>query len=294
MTDNQSTESGEGGRPGKSRTLWHPLFARLLSFSLSSAYTIIDEVNVGKMPLRVDILLLRREGKELPESKKREVAALLPLLNRFTLMEFKGPTDSLERGDFAQLIGCAFLWHSQQADPISHDEVSLVVLAPTINRPLREELRLLGYIAEQTESGIFRVAGLPFAVWIVETDVMGRQVEPILSPVSRVFLKEHHGIIKELRRTGHAKLIDYALQQVHYIQAHREGFGMQAEVSDEFAQMDENIVKELLESLPPEQILRAVPPAVRLQGLSLEERLAGLSEEDKARLADLLTKDRTR
>ena len=252
MTDNPSTESGEGCRPGKTRTLWHPLFARLLNFSLSSAYTVVDEVNVGKMPLRVDILLLRREGKELPEDKKREVAALLPLLNRFTLIEFKGPTDSLERGDFAQLVGCAFLWHSQQTEPVRHNDVSLIVLAPTLNGPFLAELKLLGYDAEQTEPGIYRVIGLPFAVWIVETDVMGRQVEPILSPVSRVFLKEHHGIIKELRRTGHAKLIDYALQQVHYIQTHREDFGMQTEVSDAFSQMDRDIMMEMLETVPPE------------------------------------------
>ena len=92
----QPDTSDRGERPGKTRTLWHPLLVRLLGHSLSSAYTVHDEVLVGKMPLRVDILLVRREKGELPESKRREVSALLPLLNRFTLLEFKGPTDSLE------------------------------------------------------------------------------------------------------------------------------------------------------------------------------------------------------
>jgi len=41
---------------------------------------------------------------------------LVQLLNRFTLIEFKGPTDTLEPGDLAQLVGCAFLWHSRQAE----------------------------------------------------------------------------------------------------------------------------------------------------------------------------------
>jgi hypothetical protein len=112
-TDPTQPDNAEfGNNPGKTRTPWHPLLARLLDFSLSSAFTVVSEVLVGKIPLRVDILLIRREHGELPESKCREEAALLPLLNRFTLIEFKRPTDSLERGDFAQLLGCAFLWQS--------------------------------------------------------------------------------------------------------------------------------------------------------------------------------------
>jgi hypothetical protein len=50
---------------------------------------------------------------------------LVPLLNRFTLIEFKGPTDTLEPGDMAQLVGCAFLWHSQQAERVPQADISL-------------------------------------------------------------------------------------------------------------------------------------------------------------------------
>ncbi len=100
MSDAPQTDASDRGeRPGKTRTLWHPLLARLLDYALSSAYAVQTEVLVGKMPLRVDILLVRREKGELSEAKRREVSALLPLLNRFTLIEFKGPTDALEPGD---------------------------------------------------------------------------------------------------------------------------------------------------------------------------------------------------
>ena len=262
MADTPAPKPGEPGeRPGKTRTLWHPLLTRLLTFSLSSAYTVFEEVFVGKMPLRVNILLVRREGKELPEAKRREVSVLLPLLNHFTLIEFKGPTDALEFGDFAQLVGCAFLWYSQQSERISHDDVSLVVLAPTITSPFRDELRLLGCEAVQEARGIYRIAGLPFSAWLVETDVMGQIVEPVLSPVSRGFLKDYRSIIRELKHAGHSTLADYVLQQVHQINKHREDFAVQAEVSDEFSQIDEKILNELLESIPHEQIWRVVSPA---------------------------------
>ena len=117
-------------RPGKTRTWWHPLLARLLDHELATAYSVREEVLVGKMPLRVDILLVRREAGQLPETTRRDLSVLLPLLNRFTLIEFKGPTDSLEPGDVAQLVGCSFLWHSQQAERLLPSEISLIILGP--------------------------------------------------------------------------------------------------------------------------------------------------------------------
>jgi hypothetical protein len=101
---------------------------------------LFEEVLVGKLPLRLDILLIRREAGELSEASHQDLAVLLPLLNRFTLMQFKGPTDALQRGDLAQLVGCAFLWHSQQAEPIPQRDISLIVLAPTVNAAVRDEL----------------------------------------------------------------------------------------------------------------------------------------------------------
>jgi len=38
------------------------------------------------LPLRLDILLIRREAGELSELGRQDLAILLPLLNRFTLI----------------------------------------------------------------------------------------------------------------------------------------------------------------------------------------------------------------
>jgi hypothetical protein len=138
MNNHEPSESAASvDQPGKTRTWWHPLLARLLGHVLAMAYEVFEEVLVGKMPLRVDILLIRREGGQLSEASHRELAVLLALLNRFTLLQFKGPTDALGRGDLAQLIGCTYLWHSQQSEPIYQRDISLIVLAPTINQALR-------------------------------------------------------------------------------------------------------------------------------------------------------------
>ena len=185
----QSDPSKGSNEPGKTRTWWHPLFARMLDFVLASAFEVEEEVSVGKLPLRVDILLIRREVGRVTEAARRELSALLPLLNRFTLIEFKAPTDSVEHGDFAQLVGCSFLWYSQQAEPIPHEDVSLVVLSPVVNGPLRDELLALGLDTSQQEPGIHRVTGLPFAAWLVETDVMAERPASTFAREPRVLEK---------------------------------------------------------------------------------------------------------
>ena len=139
MTDAQQSDTSErGDQPGQdSHVVASFIGADAATSCLASAFKVEEEVPVGKMPLRVDILLVRREGGQLSEAKRQELSALVPLLNRFTLIEFKGPTDVMERGDFAQLVGCSFLWHSQENELVPHEEVSLVVLSPTVSGALR-------------------------------------------------------------------------------------------------------------------------------------------------------------
>jgi hypothetical protein len=285
MTDAQQSDSfPRGDQPGKTRTWWHPLLVRMLDYALGSAFTVEEEVSVGKIPLRVDILLVRREGGQLSEAKRQELSALVPLLNRFTLIEFKGPTDGMERGDFSQLVGCSFLWLSQQTEAVPHEDVSLVVLAPTVTGPLRDELRLLSCEVREHEPGILQVVGLPFLTWLVETDLMAKRGQPILSLVSRVFLKDRERIIEELVHTGHETLLRYMVQQIEQFGS-KEGFAMQHGVSDDLQQMQE-LGEELLT-----KILERVPAERRLRGLSPEELLASLTEEQAARLRELLVRE---
>ncbi len=285
----QPGSSEHGDQPGKTRTWWHPLLVRMLAFALDSAFKVEQEVSVGKLPLRVDILLIRREKGQLSEARAREISELLPLLNRFTLIEFKGPTDTLEWGDFAQLVGCSFLWLSQQCERLSHEDISLMVVAPAVTGALREELRLLGCEASQHEAGILSVAGLPFNAWLIETDVMAQRGQPILSLVSRVFLTDRRSIIEKLARGGRKALTNY-----HYMVQHVKQFeseedaAMQQALTENLDQFDEDLLARLLEELPVEQRLQGLSSQERLRGMSPEELVAGLSEAERARLRELL------
>jgi len=282
----------EADRPGKTRTWWHPLLVRLLDHELASAYTVLGEVLVGKLPLRVDILLIRREAGELSEASRRELAALVPLLNRFTLIEFKGPTDALEPGDLAQLVGCSFLWRSQQTERIPRADVSLIVLAPSVTDAARDELRWFDWELREHEPGVVEVVGAPLVMWLVETDVMAGRGQPILSLVSGVFLKERQRIIEELTRTGHSRLLHYVLQQVAQFRRLGEDFTMQHKDSEFMGELEGDLQSAVLELIPvekrlqgldPEEVLRALAPEERLRGIPPEERLRGIPPEERLR-----------
>ena len=133
--------------------MWHPLLVRMLTVALGSAFKVEQELYVGKMPLRVDIFLIRQQEGQLSEPLAGALSALLPLLNRFTFIEFKAPTDAMERGDFSHLVACAYLWHGQQTERVPHDQISLVVLAPTVSGAVRDDLRRAGLRGQRRGTG---------------------------------------------------------------------------------------------------------------------------------------------
>ncbi len=64
MAEPQETDSSKrANRPGRTRTCWHPLVARLLDYELATACAVRDEVLVGKLPLRVDHRLTHRYSR---------------------------------------------------------------------------------------------------------------------------------------------------------------------------------------------------------------------------------------
>ncbi|NLX95381.1 MAG: hypothetical protein GXY83_04325 [Rhodopirellula sp.] len=300
MSDPDASNAGSSrDQPGKTRTWWHPLLARLLDHVLATAYTVLEEVPVGKLPLRVDILLIRREAGNLSEAGRRDLGVLLPLLNRFTLIQFKGPTDALAQGDLSQLLGCAFLWRGQQVELVPQQDISLIVLAPTVTRPIRSELQSLGGKMSEHERGVFRLAGLPCTTWLVETDVMAERGEAVLSLVSHVFLRDRERIIEQLTGTGHEALLVYMLQQVQQFRSLGEDFAMQhrdtqylGEVEEELLAtvlggVEDELLTSVLERLPAEKRIRGLPPEEVLRSLTPEQLAAGLSEEQVTRLLEL-------
>ncbi|MGH7200742.1 MAG: hypothetical protein ACREJB_09070 [Planctomycetaceae bacterium] len=274
--------------PGKRRTWWHPLFVQLLRWRLGNAYDVLDEVSVGTMPLRADIVLIRREQGDLSETARRELAALVQHLNRWTLVEFKSPADVLQQGDLDQLFGVAHLFCSQQSEPIDSADLSLIVLAASLTQPFLDDLRRRHWSIEQHGAGIHVIRSPAFTTWIIETDQVTGPEEPILTLFSRVFLRERRRIMEELSASGHEAVLHYVMQQVQQFRVLGEGFAMQHTDTQEMDRLVQEYRQKFWELLTPEERLEGLSADERLEGLSADEILRGLDEQQRERLRLLL------
>lgn len=263
--------------PGKTRTWWHPLLANLLRWQLGEHYRVEEEVNVGKKPLQIDVLLLQQQSGELPETTRRILAGLAEYLNAFTLLEFKSPSDTLRAGDFQTFLAYALLYRAQNDPFLPTDRLNLVVIAPRLTKPYQKELRACGVVAEGVEAGIWRLRGGPVlhAMWLLETELLAGREHPLLTVFSPQLLRDAPSISQQLRQEGHAPLVTYVVQQIEQFRQRGEEFAMQHLGADE--ELDKVLrgilsrlpLKERLEGSTPEQLVEVLSPEEREQMLAL-------------------------
>jgi hypothetical protein len=289
----ESRPAPEGEQPGKTRTWWHPLLASVLRWQLGDHYRVEEEVNVGKKPLQIDLILLRQLGGELPDSTRRLLAGLVEYLNEYTLVEFKSPSDTLRAGDFQTFLAYALLYRAQSQPLLPVDRLNLVVIAPRLTRPYQKELEVCGLTTAAEGPGVWRCqGGTPgHAMWVLETEVLARGNHPLMAVFSPRLLDEPSAVSQELRREGCEQLVVYVTQQIQQFRVQGETFAMQhLESTSEM----ERIYDAFAASLTEEEIaklLARLPLEKRLEGISPEERLEGLSPEERERLLELLQQE---
>jgi hypothetical protein len=303
----QPPDPQPAAQPGKIRTWWHPLLTSLLRWQLGSHYHLEEEVPVGQKPLQIDILLLQKEQGELPASARRVLAGLVEYLGPLTLLEFKSPSDTLRAGDFQTFLAYALLYRAQNQPLLDPAHLHLLVLAPRLTRPYRQELETLGVTAQAQEPGIWRLQGgmALHPTWVLETEALAGLSHPLLTLVSPTFLANPGSAYDLLHQGGYTNLVVYLTQQIQQFRLHREEFAMQhLGTEDEL----KHVLREILLTMSPQErletfskkdlkqllpeILATISVEERLEGLSEEERLQGLTPEQLDRLRQLLEQRR--
>ena len=267
--------------PGKLRTWWHPLLVPLLEWLLRDSCEVREEITVGRRPLRLDILLIRRLEVKLPETALRDLSAICRRLNAYTLIEFKSPADTLERGDWNKLLGCAHLFVAQSESGIHRAELTLIILAPRLTAAFREELQQNEALVVEEEPGIHRIDGGSFSAFVVETDRVAGMAEPALTVFSREFV-EHPGQFVESLKVAHADMLYYVRQQIERFRSQSPQFEVD-HMTEQMYQTLEEMEASFLSSLPLEKVLKRLSPEERLRGLTAEERLRGVTAEERLR-----------
>ncbi|MBC8232928.1 hypothetical protein H8E77_25580 [bacterium] len=86
---------------------WHPYLAQFLRQDYGSLLTIEDEVNLGEMPLRLDLLLI-------PRYPVVELPYPFCHLGQRTLASYKGPGDTAGQPSLVQLLTYALLYQQRE------------------------------------------------------------------------------------------------------------------------------------------------------------------------------------
>ncbi|ETX06096.1 hypothetical protein [Candidatus Entotheonella palauensis] len=100
---------------------WHPYLAELLRQDYGDRLIIEEEISLGDMPLRADLLLIRRDP---------EVSLPFPfsLLGERTLVEYKSPDDAATHDDLVKLEIYGLLY-ARREGLASRQELTLWLLA---------------------------------------------------------------------------------------------------------------------------------------------------------------------
>jgi hypothetical protein len=295
------------------------LLANLLRWQLGSHYHLEEEVPVGLKPLQIDILLLHKEQGELSPTARRILAGLVEYLGAFTLIEFKSPSDTLRAGDFQTFLAYALLYRAQNHPLLEPAQLHLLVIAPRLTKPYRDEMRTLGVTAERQEPGIWQLQGglVVHPTWVLETEELAGLAHPLLTVVSPRFLENGVATYDSLCQGGYTEMVVYLAQQIHQFRLRGKEFAMQhLGTENQMQQAWRDLLaslslEERLEGLSAEQRLRVgrellttvsfeerlrvwrdllatVPIEKRLEGLSPEDRLRGLSPQELEHLRQLL------
>lgn len=280
----EEREDADSGQPGKLRTWWHPVLANCIRWQLGDHYEVTEEMTVGKKPLQIDVFLVRKRDDELPVSVRTTLAGLAEYLNEFTLVEFKSPSDSLRAGDFQTFLAYAYLYRAQNEPLLASDRLNLLLVAPRLSGPFREELRILGVALREAESGIWTLEDNVgnHRVWAVETEVLAGLGHPLLTMFSPEVLSRPAEVYSLLRANGYNVLVTYVLSQIEQLRKLGQEFAMtHLGAADEM----EKVCRELMAAIPLDRRVSSEEERRELLAqMSPAELLAVLSPEAKEAL----------
>ncbi len=153
-------------------TQWHPAFCSAIELELREDKKILNyerEHNLGKMPLRIDLLVIK---KKPDETIKNEIGDFFKGNN---IMEYKSPDDEVNIDTFYKVLSYACLYKAETGNVDEIQDTDITISLIREGKPVKL-LRQLGekYSVNQRSPGIYRVDKMLFPLQIIVT----RELDP--------------------------------------------------------------------------------------------------------------------
>jgi hypothetical protein len=143
---------------------WHPFLAQFLREDYGDRLVVQEEVNLGDMPLRVDLLLIRRNPRvRLPYPFDH--------LGERTLVSYCGPDDRTEQKDLAQLEVYGILYQLREKIRKRND-VTLWLVASRFARNVSQRDGAYLARARQIGPGVKRGSLCGFPTFVIDQNML--------------------------------------------------------------------------------------------------------------------------
>lgn len=163
---------------------WHPGFYGAAELELISNKGDLEfqrEFNLGKEPLRMDLLII----KKLADVEiKNEIGHIF---KKYNVIEYKSPDDSLSIDDYYKTVGYACLYKGlgEVINQIPAEELTVSIFREGYPRELFEALKMSGLKVEERYSGIYYISGhILFDTQIVVTGRLDKETHRSLRVLS--------------------------------------------------------------------------------------------------------------
>ena len=168
---------------------WHPAFCSAMELELRSYKKYLRyerEHNLGKMPLRIDFLVIRKDAGIKIEN---EIGDFFLGTNIF---EYKSPGDAVNARTFYKALSYACLYKAEDEEADEIFDMDMTISIVREEKPSKL-LRQLGkkYSVEQKAKGIYRIGGLLIPLQIVVTKELDRAAHVWVSSLTRTMDKEN-------------------------------------------------------------------------------------------------------
>ncbi len=154
---------------------WHPAFSAVLRIELLDELDKIkieDEHLLGKKPLQTDFLVVKLDGKQKIHKNIGQ------LFQKYNIVEYKSPDDSLSINDFYKVYAYACLYQSdtEKVMEIPPDEIGITFVCNHYPvKMLKHIQNTRGMTIKKCEQGIYELKGDPFPMQLIITHELTKE-----------------------------------------------------------------------------------------------------------------------
>ena len=174
----------------KAAIQWHLGFYGAAEIELISNKDELEfqrEYNLGKEPLRMDLLIIKKPANVQIENEIGHI------FKKYNVVEYKSPDDSLSIDDFYKTIGYACLYKGlgESINEVPAEELTVSIFRESFPRELFKALETSGSTIDEHSQGIYYLTGnVLFGTQVVVTRQLDKETHRSLRILSRNARKE--------------------------------------------------------------------------------------------------------